>query len=617
MKIALALAYVFLPPVITRLFYPESVFITGMHTHISELGIFSLMIYLIVKKRTPDLKSARLLALAFLLVFFADFIYTYKFNFALDIPLAVSRFSSLCYSGFMITLSVYLFSSFRRFLKDKVSLALCSLSFAVFAYLNFEYILSAIYSRNVGSSFSHYLNSAQYFYYANTTVYAFFLTVNISLLIPLVIRTRRFFENFFCAALLLVPISDFAIRFEEITRAKSSAPTPFGHGWEIGIVSVFMLLLYKKKTPEFTKDTVVSYFSIRVILVALILVFSTLLIAALFRLDIVVIRDAFTLSNTLFVLYLIIFLSNLISIRISSHVMALGDHLENIHKAKSAGAELTPEARLEILDRTANIYEVDNILERYNDLTNHANKLQGMAIRNSRLAAIGQTTQMVAHDVRKPFALIKHVLSAFEELRSDPAGLETAKKDIQGALSHVEAMIEDMMDFSREVKLLTRPESLSELVHETVAALKPGAGGADIRFHYDFRGPDLALIDRQRLKRAISNIVGNAVEAITVTGGKDSGNIYFRTADKGGRVELRIGNDGPGLPEEDLPRIFDSFFTKDKQGGTGLGLASARKIMELHGGTISAVNRAGGGVEFLLRLPASSGKEAPAEARPA
>lgn len=604
MKLFLALIYVFLPPIITQVFYPESVLIPGTHTHLSELGVFSLMVYWILKKKTVDLKSAYLLSLAFLLVFFADFIYTYKFNFALDIPLAISRFSSLCYSGFMITVSVYLFSAFKGFLKDRISLVLFALSFGVFSYLNFEYVLSAIYSKNVGSSFSLYLNSAVYFYYINTTVYALFVSLNISLLLPLVIRTRRLFENLFCSALLLVPIADFAIRFEEISRAKSSFPTPFEHGWEIGIVSVFMLLLYKRKLPEFTEDTVVSYFSIRVILVASILVFSTLLISALFALNLVIIKDAFNLSNVLFMLYLIIFLSNLVSIRISSHVSSLGDYLETLLSAKQKGESPALGSRLEVLKKTANIHEVDNILRKYNDLTNHANRLHEIALKNSKLAAIGETTRLVAHDVRKPFALIKSVLSGFEHFKSNPSDLEMAKKDIQEALAQVEAMIGDMMDFSREVKLQTSPESLSQLVHETVMMLKPEHDGSAIQFHYDFPDGDKALIDRQRLKRAIGNIVQNAIEAITVTGRKDSGNIYFRTEGKDGWVELGIGNDGPGLSEEDLPRIFDSVFTKGKRGGTGLGLASVKKIVELHDGTILARNRAGGGVEFLLRLPA-------------
>ncbi len=235
---------------------------------------------------------------------------------------------------------------------------------------------------------------------------------------------------------------------------------------------------------------------------------------------------------------------------------------------------------------------------------------------NSKLAAIGETTAMLAHDVRKPFTLLKIVLNRFETFKTSPDGLDKAKADIEKAISNVEAMLNDVMDFSREVKLEVQPCSLDTIL-EFAGRTAQTHQHSDVKFVFELKNAYKPLVDDERMSRVFINIITNAMDAMSC----GDGNIYMSSKDtvkdEESFVEVIIANTGPQFTEDDLTNLFSPAFTKGKKGGTGLGLASARKIVCLHGGTIVARNmdlgmaadlglRENEGVEFVINIPASA-----------
>lgn len=228
--------------------------------------------------------------------------------------------------------------------------------------------------------------------------------------------------------------------------------------------------------------------------------------------------------------------------------------------------------------------------------------------------AIALTTQHLAHDIRKPFTLIRTVLQSFDMFKNNQSRLNSAKNDVDKAISSVESMIHDIMDFSREVKVQTKPTFIGGIFAATIRHSLQAYPGADINLSYKFNSSKKLLIDEDRFSRVFQNIIGNAVEAITVIGKKQSGTIFIETNDfyKDNEfwVEIIIGNDGPPFTEGAVNKLFESFYTANKAKGTGLGLASAQKIVHLHNGTITARNKHGGkGVEFVILIPASIEEE--------
>ena len=260
--------------------------------------------------------------------------------------------------------------------------------------------------------------------------------------------------------------------------------------------------------------------------------------------------------------------------------------------------------------------DISFISDSFDDLMRGWKASQEKLLKGPKLAAIGQTTSLLAHDVRKPFAMLKSMLSILDVLKSNPSELGRAKSDVNKAIKHVESMLSDIMDFSREIKLERNPHGLGNILDFSIRQASQGFVSSDIAFCYDIQSKWKPLVDEERIGRVFSNIISNAIEAITIIGKRTSGVITVASRDTRVNnipyVEITIGNDGPVFQQMDIPKLFESFFTKGKQKGTGLGLASVRKIVDLHDGEVTARNRvADTGVEFQLRLPASPEKEQP------
>lgn len=235
-------------------------------------------------------------------------------------------------------------------------------------------------------------------------------------------------------------------------------------------------------------------------------------------------------------------------------------------------------------------------------------------IESSKNAAIANLTRHLAHDIRKPLSQVGVILDAFEMFKSNPSRLNAAKKDVSKAVNNIQGMLSDVMNFSRESYLETEPKSIGGTLDYVVRQVVLEHQNIDITFNYAFKAKKKLLIDESRFSRTLSNIIGNGIEAITEIGNKKSGVIDISTNDydHGGRsfIEITIGNDGPLFPEGVETKLFESFYTSGKAKGTGLGLASAKKIVDLHRGEIFARNRSdSNGVEFIIRIPASTEME--------
>ena len=224
-------------------------------------------------------------------------------------------------------------------------------------------------------------------------------------------------------------------------------------------------------------------------------------------------------------------------------------------------------------------------------------------------AAVARMTQMLAHDVRKPFSILRMGLGMLGNAK-DPAAVKSVLSrlvpEIDKAVSSVDGLIADVMeigsDSARLIQETTNPESLIETTLDEIFRIYPKA---NIAFSFDLKHDRPVDVDVQKVGRVFSNIVGNAVQAT-----KQTGDLWFKTREVGDQIEFCIGNAGSVIPTESLPKLFDAFFTRDKKGGTGLGLAIAQKVVTAHGGRIWCESSKSdaypdGKVEFYFTLPAS------------
>ena len=231
-------------------------------------------------------------------------------------------------------------------------------------------------------------------------------------------------------------------------------------------------------------------------------------------------------------------------------------------------------------------------------------------VRSNRLEAWAEMARIIAHEIKNPLTPIRLSVEHLREVwrRSGGESPEFARvleECVTNVLTQTEVLKRAASEFS-DYSRLPRPEfgptDVGRLVHDSTLAFS-GAPGVRWRIRVE---PDvLAEADSRLLSRVLSNLIGNAVEAL----GGTPGEITVSAERSGGRVVVSVEDSGPGVPARILPRLFDPYFSA-KSGGTGLGLAIAKKIVEEHGGTIAAENRRGGGFRVRFDLPQAT---APAE----
>jgi signal transduction histidine kinase/DNA-binding NarL/FixJ family response regulator len=219
-------------------------------------------------------------------------------------------------------------------------------------------------------------------------------------------------------------------------------------------------------------------------------------------------------------------------------------------------------------------------------------------------AAVARMTQMMAHDVRRPFSVLRialGMLRSTKDLRKMEHVLARVIPEVDKAIESVSGLIADVMEVGSEsAELVQEPCAPESLIESTLAEMARVYPQADIKFSYQ-------LVHAQKVGRAFSNIVSNAIQAMGL-----KGSIWFKTKESDGVVEFCIGNAESLIPRENIPKLFDAFFTSGKKGGTGLGLAIAHKVFAAHGGRIwcrseRTAEYPDGMVEFFFTLPVAVG----------
>lgn len=221
----------------------------------------------------------------------------------------------------------------------------------------------------------------------------------------------------------------------------------------------------------------------------------------------------------------------------------------------------------------------------------------------SRQAAVGEMIQMLAHDIRKPFSLMRMGLNMLNSATSEASLRDLLPKvtsRVEQSLQSVHAMLADTMAMADHAQLKQEDAGLPALIKSCLDDLLPALSGSEISFEYLIEGHPVLYIDEVKIRRVMTNIIDNAIQACD-----RQGTIWFhaRASSEPGFIELTIGNNGKCIPEEVQAHIFDAFFTHAKKGGTGLGLAIAKTFIDLHGGTIACASSLERGTEFILKLP--------------
>ena len=230
--------------------------------------------------------------------------------------------------------------------------------------------------------------------------------------------------------------------------------------------------------------------------------------------------------------------------------------------------------------------------------------------RRDRLAAMGELASTVAHEVRNPLNAIgmtaqrlrREFLDGGQAASGpDETELRELLDVLGGETQRINRIVQQFLDYARPPRLSLRQASLRDMLEAAAEALRAKAATRGITIDSDVAGAGDALFDPDQLKQAVDNLLRNAIDA-----SPDGGRVRLGARRDGPDHVIEVADQGPGIPADLVPKIFDLYFTT-KADGTGVGLAVTHQIVEAHQGRIDVESSPGAGTRMSVRIPAGQG----------
>ncbi len=270
-----------------------------------------------------------------------------------------------------------------------------------------------------------------------------------------------------------------------------------------------------------------------------------------------------------------------------------------------ASISIAADGDIQNLDR-----QLQHVVQRVEEATERLQRHQREMLRAEQLAAVGQLAASVAHEVRNPLTAVKMLVEVGLRPKTPKSLTAEDLRVIHGELARVERIVQNLLDFARLPVPQKAPCNLRAVVTQSVELVQARARQqrVEIRVHSD--DPVTGEVDRDQFRTVLVNLLLNALDAMPGGGLLD---ISLEATPETG-VRLTVSDTGPGISDEISGRLFTPF-ASTKATGTGLGLNISQRIIEEHGGRLSADNRPGGGACFTITLPTGTRTEVNAALR--
>ena len=226
-------------------------------------------------------------------------------------------------------------------------------------------------------------------------------------------------------------------------------------------------------------------------------------------------------------------------------------------------------------------------------------QMQDELVKKERLSIVGQFSSMILHDIRNPISVIKGYSDILQIKNTESEKVKTYAGAIQKEAMSLNSLAGEMLDYSRgDFRLNLAITELDELIENVLSNLKKKLLDSEITLesHINFTGP--VLLDYDRVFRVLVNLCENSRKALY-----DGGTIKIEVNERHNFYDIKVIDDGDGISEEVLDRIFDPFTSFSKAGGTGLGMLIVKNIIEAHEGTVKVESEEHLGTTVIISLP--------------
>jgi PAS domain S-box-containing protein len=275
---------------------------------------------------------------------------------------------------------------------------------------------------------------------------------------------------------------------------------------------------------------------------------------------------------------------------------------QGIYKPYEIEATTKDGRKINLLMTTSLVVGSNRYIVVQRDITEFKN-LEKKLYESEKLAALGQLSAGIAHEVRNPLSSIKMSLQILQK-RINPAGNDLKRfKIAEKEVEHLETLVNNILIFAKPMEPQKSPADLVKVLDHAIAMAEKGIEDKKVELQTEFSDVAPVKVDAAMLGEAFLNLIRNAVEAVDEHG---SVFVSLMPADEEQQaVVVEIKDNGCGIDEADMPHIFNPFFTMKKY-GTGLGLSQVKKIIDLHQGTIDIISKPNEGTTVCVTLPVGS-----------
>ncbi|MGM0567612.1 MAG: ATP-binding protein [Elusimicrobiota bacterium] len=298
-------------------------------------------------------------------------------------------------------------------------------------------------------------------------------------------------------------------------------------------------------------------------------------------------------TDSILFLFLILAASGILSFMLASEFSKPISNLLDAVK-KNYNGELTVKAPLRENDKG----ELAVLIKGFNKMIDGLREAREKLVEKEKMAAVGEMANVIGHDIRNPLAAIKNGTYFLRYAVKDKNDkIEKTMNIIEREIENIAKIIEDLLGYSRQRPPELSPVDVKGLADEAISIIEVPEN-VRIEKNYSRNLPEFNL-DRNEIKQVLVNIINNAVQACE----KEEGVVKIITEkDYNGNLIIRVIDNGEGIPKDKMENIFKAFYST-KGGGTGLGMSSAKNIIERHEGSINVKSEVKKGSEIILTVP--------------
>jgi PAS domain S-box-containing protein len=225
-------------------------------------------------------------------------------------------------------------------------------------------------------------------------------------------------------------------------------------------------------------------------------------------------------------------------------------------------------------------------------------KIEQYSIQAEKMFSLGQLSSGIAHEIRNPLFALSNNLEYLKQEYSDSEKFKEIYAEVRDGIDRIHRIVAAVLDYAKPHKPDFRPVSITEVIEKCLMLVKKRCEHASITITTDFCDTGEPIeADAHQLEQIFLNIIMNSIQALD-----GRGIVTITTQSVDGHLEITIQDTGKGIPPEEIPRIFDPFYSKSPN-GTGLGLAIVQRILDQHQAICRVESQVGVGATFTIQLP--------------